>query len=65
MVGYKAINVSLIVLMLTNCYDTRYLLVNLDGGNGGGSKELIQPRLKMKGSIGSNLSYKVKRNKIG
>jgi hypothetical protein len=54
MVGHKAIHVGLIVIMLAICYDTRYLLVEIDGENGGGSKEIIQPPMEMKGIIGSN-----------
>ena len=62
MVGYKAIHVGSIVIMLVICYDTGYLLVEIDGENGGGSKRIIQPRLKIKGSISLNLGYKIKRN---
>ena len=54
MVDHKAIHVSLIVALLAICYDARYLLVNLDGENGGGLKEIIQPPMEMKGIIGSN-----------
>jgi hypothetical protein len=47
MVGQKAIQVGVIAAIMLICYDARYLLVNLDGGNGGGPNEI--------GNIGSNL----------
>ena len=66
MIGHKTIYVSSIVAMLTICYDATYLLVSLDGGNGGAPKARTdrrgprtQSRLNTKGVVGGNLRYKL------
>ena len=65
MISQKAIDVSFIVAMLIICYDARYLLVNLVGGNESGqsSNEIIQPQLNMTGLLLAQTSaYEILNN---
>ena len=55
MFGYKAIQVGAVAAMMIICYDARYLLVNIDEGNGGGMQEMNTPGRNVKGNISSNL----------
>ena len=55
MVRNKTIQVGTISALIMICYDARYLLLSIDGGNEGETNLMIKPWQKMKGSIGSNL----------
>ena len=55
MVRYRAIQVGIISALMMICYDSRYLLVNIDGGYGEETNAMIKPWQKMNGNIGSNL----------
>ena len=55
MARHRAIQVGIITALMMVCYDSRYLLVNIDGGYGEETNAMIKPWQKMNGNIGSNL----------
>ena len=54
MLGQKTIQVSLIVAIMIMCYDARYLLINIDGGDEVGSNDLVKPLQNLQKTKGIN-----------
>ena len=58
MVAQKATQVGAFAAIMMICFDARYLLVNLDGGNEGDLNEIFKPSQIITGNIVSNLGLK-------
>ena len=60
MIGSKAIQVTVIVGVLIIFYDARYLLVNVERGNGRGLQGgIIKPLARFKGNIAPMIFFNI------
>ena len=57
MIGAKVIPFTLIIALIMVICEARYILVNINGGQKGGSREIIKPLLETKGTLVFDFYY--------